>query len=164
MRSDIPTPQPLPHFTLPERRWGVFFSRDESSGPERQPPHSPRILIVEDDFLVSIQTESALIEAGLDVTGIATSADEAVELATLQRPSLVVMDIRLAGERDGIDAALQLFREHGIRCIFATAHSDGETRKRGNAAAPLGWLPKPYTMTSLLDMVRSALRRPGEGE
>jgi two-component system, response regulator PdtaR len=69
-----------------------------------------------------------------------------------------VMDIRLAGRRDGVDAAAELFRELGIRCIFATAHDDQRTRSRAEPFAPLGWLAKPYTMASLIDYVRRALR------
>jgi DNA-binding NarL/FixJ family response regulator len=69
------------------------------------------------------------------------------------------MDVRLDGPRDGIDAALELFRVHGIRCIFATAHHDLHARRRAKPAAPLGWLPKPYTMPSLVELVRQALRQ-----
>ena len=67
------------------------------------------------------------------------------------------MDIRLAGDRDGIDTALELFRSHGIRCIFASAYSDQEAQRRAAPAAPLGWLQKPYTMASLTAKVRAAL-------
>ena len=67
------------------------------------------------------------------------------------------MDIRLAGDRDGIDTALELFRLHGIRCIFASAYSDQEARRRAAPAAPLGWLQKPYTMASLTAKVRAAV-------
>jgi DNA-binding NarL/FixJ family response regulator len=70
-----------------------------------------------------------------------------------------VVDIRLPGDRDGIDTALELFREHGIRCIFASAYSDREARQRAEDAAPLGWLQKPYTMTSLTELVQAAVRQ-----
>ncbi len=89
--------------------------------------------------------------------GIAGSAEEAVLLARQHEPLLAVMDIRLAGQRDGIDAAGELFRELGIRCIFATAHDDLRTRSRAEPFAPLGWLAKPYTMTSLIALVRQAI-------
>jgi len=51
-----------------------------------------------------------------------------------------------------------LFRSQGIRCIFASAHSDQDSRLRAQPAAPLGWLQKPYTMASLTAMVRAAVR------
>ena len=117
-----------------------------------------RILIVEDDFLIASQMEVALADAGFEIAGVASTGKEALQLAKAQPPTLVVMDIRLAGDRDGIDTALELFRLHGIRCIFASAHSDDGTRRRAAPAAPLGWLQKPYTMASLTAVVRAASR------
>jgi DNA-binding NarL/FixJ family response regulator len=116
-----------------------------------------KILIVEDDHLVALDLETALLEAGFAVTGIAGSAEEAVALARAERPDLVLMDIRLAGRRDGVDAALDLYREEGIRCLFATAHSDSDMRRRANDAKPLGWLAKPYQPQALVRAVKAAL-------
>jgi len=136
----------------------LVFARDDTAGAGVRPDRPGRILVVEDDFLVAMQMESALVEAGFEVAGIASTGEDAIELALTERPRLAVMDIRLAGERDGVDTALQLFAEQGIRCIFATAHHDEQSRRRAAPAVPLGWLPKPYTMASLVGMVRSALR------
>jgi DNA-binding NarL/FixJ family response regulator len=115
------------------------------------------VLIVEDDYLIAMEAESVLADAGFELVGIAATADEAIAIATRRRPALALMDIRLAGKRDGVDAALELYREHGIRCIFATAHSDQEVLGRAEPACPLGWLQKPYTMPSLVQAVRRAL-------
>jgi DNA-binding NarL/FixJ family response regulator len=112
--------------------------------------------VVEDDFLIGMQTEAALLEAGFTVVGSAATAEEAIVLAREHRPDLVVMDIRLASKRDGIDAARELFNELNIRCIFATAHDDLYTRERAAPFAPLGWLAKPYTMASLVSLVIEA--------
>jgi DNA-binding NarL/FixJ family response regulator len=138
-------------------RLQVVFARDDAGASRTPEAEGDRILIVEDDFLVAAQMESALTDAGFAIAGVASSGDDAIELAVTERPHLVVMDIRLAGKRDGIDTALALFAEHGIRCIFATAHHDEHARRRAQPAAPLGWLQKPYTMTSLVEMVRRAL-------
>jgi two-component system, response regulator PdtaR len=118
------------------------------------------ILIVEDDFLIAMQAESALLDAGFDVVGVAAAADEALALARGRKPAIAIVDIRVAGQRDGIDAAGDLFRELGVRSVFATAHDDQQTRARAEPFAPLGWLTKPYTMASLINMVRAALSRP----
>jgi CheY-like chemotaxis protein len=67
------------------------------------------------------------------------------------------MDIRLSGKRDGIDAAIELFSLHGIRCVFATAHHTAETRQRAEPANPLAWVAKPYSMASLIAVVRKAI-------
>ncbi len=116
-----------------------------------------RILIVEDDVLVASEMEVTLSGAGFEIVGIAASGKEALLLAGAESPALAVMDIRIAGDRDGIDTALELFRLHGLRCIFASAHSDRDSRLRAEPAAPLGWLQKPYSMASLTAMVRAAL-------
>jgi DNA-binding NarL/FixJ family response regulator len=157
-RSSISLPDPRERSTLPRRRPRPASSTDKGSSPQKRAAGPARILVVEDDFLVAMQVETALAEAGFALAGIAVSAEEAVELAASQRPAVVVMDIRLAGKRDGIDAALELFQDHGIRCIFATAHHDQDARRRAKPATPLGWLQKPYTMASLIRMIRQALR------
>ncbi|HYD36700.1 MAG TPA: response regulator [Allosphingosinicella sp.] len=120
---------------------------------------SPCILLVEDDFLVGMEVEAGLEEAGYEVAGIAATAEEAVDLAASRRPALVVMDIRLASDRDGIDAALEIFRTLGIRSLFASAHVDAEVRARAEAARPLGWVGKPYRVETLLAAVGEALNQ-----
>jgi DNA-binding NarL/FixJ family response regulator len=118
---------------------------------------NPCILLVEDDFLVGMEIATGLEEAGYDVAGVAATAEEAVALASSRRPALVVMDIRLASERDGIDAALEIFRTLGIRSLFASAHVDPQVRSRAQAARPLGWVAKPYRVETLLAALGEAL-------
>lgn len=81
-------------------------------------------MIVEDDYLIALDVEAGLKEAGFVLAGIAITADAAITIARSARPAIALMDIRLLGKRDGIDAALELYRDYGIRCIFATAHAD----------------------------------------
>jgi DNA-binding NarL/FixJ family response regulator len=119
---------------------------------------SPRILIVEDEYLVALELEIGLAEAGFDVVGTASTATEAVRLAKTESPALVVMDVRLAGRRDGIDAAISIYGATGIRCIFATAYAEPQLRQRADAAAPLAWLAKPYQVDALIRVIRTALR------
>jgi two-component system, response regulator PdtaR len=153
----------------PRQSAGHFASPSE---PDQNPPPPaeevremegkqtpPRVLVVEDDFLIAMQTEVALTAAGFEVVGPATTAEDAVTLAREAQPTLAVMDIRLASTRDGIDAARQLYQDFAIRCIFATAHDDAHTRGRAEPYAPLGWLPKPYTMASLVAVVAEAFAR-----
>jgi DNA-binding NarL/FixJ family response regulator len=141
---------PLPaRFALPPGVPNEFRSRPEPNDASDQERRRARILVVEDDFLIAMQTETALSEAGFNVVGTAATADEAIFLARENRPLLVVMDVRLA--------------EFNIRCIFATAHDDAHTHARAEPFAPLGWLAKPYTPASLVALVAkalSALNRP----
>jgi DNA-binding NarL/FixJ family response regulator len=160
-KSAVQWPDRAQPFPQPFGRPRLVFARDDATGSDKQPGMSERILLVEDDFLVAMQMESTLTEAGFEVVGVASSGEDAIELAISERPRLVVMDIRLAGDRDGIDTALQLFAEHGLRCIFATAHQDEPARRRAAPAAPLGWLQKPYSMPSLVEMVLRSLKELG---
>ena len=141
----------------PPHRSGPSAPAAEDDVSETQSDNCDRILIVEDDLLIASQMEVALTEAGFTIAGAASTGNEALQLAHSQSPTLVVMDIRLAGDRDGIDTALELFRSHGIRCIFASAYSDQEAQQRAAPAAPIGWLQKPYAMASLVAKVRAAV-------
>ncbi|WP_096787439.1 response regulator [Rhodobacter sp. CZR27] len=122
----------------------------------RKPP--ARILVVEDEWLVACEIEAALEDEGLEVVGIAASADEAVHMAEVHRPDLVLMDIRIRGNRDGIHAAVEISRRFGLRSLFMSANHDPGTRERAQAARPLGWVPKPFSTLQLVSAVDEALR------
>lgn len=126
---------------------------------EADPPKAlgPRILVVEDDYFVATDIEGGLRAAGMQVLGPVPTAEEALALARQERPDLVLMDIRLAGVKDGIEAALEIYRELGIRCIFASAHVEPPYRQRAAAAEPLGWVQKPYTISTVVSAVKQAL-------
>ncbi|MBY5713305.1 response regulator [Rhizobium leguminosarum] len=116
-----------------------------------------RILIVEDEFLIALELEYRLRDAGFEVIGIAATAGEALSIATSDRPALAIMDIRLADRTDGIQAAIELNATLGVRSIFASAHADAETRKSAAAASPIGWLQKPYPAEALINLIRQYL-------
>jgi two-component system, response regulator PdtaR len=159
MLNVLARPEPGHEPSASPRHWPqLVFAREDSIGSDERIEPPARILVVEDDFLVAAEIEIALSDAGFDVAGVAASAAEAVELARSQRPALIVMDVRLVGEHDGIHAAVEIFRTLGIRCIFATAHYDQHSLERAKPAMPLGWLQKPYSMVSLVDAVCRALK------
>jgi DNA-binding NarL/FixJ family response regulator len=128
---------------------------------EPKPGAGARILLVEDEFLVGMEVEAGLKDAGFDVVGVAASAADALALATEERPLLVVMDVRLAGKDDGVDAALAIYHQLGIRSLFASAHVDAQVRARAAGAMPLGWLSKPYRVSLLVAAVERALAELG---
>ena len=123
-------------------------------------PQGTRLLVVEDDYLVGMELEAGLADAGFDVLGVAATADEAVALTRRLKPELIVMDVRLAGARDGIDAAIEIYRSTGIRSLFATAYADPATRARAAASAPLGWISKPYTIEAIAAAIRTGFSAP----
>ncbi len=115
-----------------------------------------RILIVEDNYFVVRQCESALLGAGYEIVGTAVTADEAVRAAMDRRPELVLMDIYLPGKRDGVDAAVEIFQRLGIRSVFASAPTDAAMKARAESAQPLAWLAKPFNDRKLIATVMSA--------
>jgi len=104
-----------------------------------------RILIVEDEFFIALDAEEQAKSLGHTVVGIAVSADEAVRMAGEEKPDVVLMDIRLRGQRDGIAAALDIRDRYGIESIFVTANTDPATLTRAKAIEPIGVLEKPLT-------------------
>jgi CheY-like chemotaxis protein len=103
-------------------------SRDSNSfelGKDRpgEAPRPLRILVVEDEFFISLDIKELLETLGHVVVAIAISADEAVNIALSERPDVVLMDIRLVGPRDGIDAAQEIQSRLGIGSIFVTANT-----------------------------------------
>jgi DNA-binding NarL/FixJ family response regulator len=115
-----------------------------------------RILIVEDQYLVANDCEFHLKSAGFDCVGLASTADEALELACRTKPDVIVMDVRLANRSDGVRVAIEIFERFGIRCIFTSGHADSATREQATPAHPLGWLNKPYMPEDLIAAVRAA--------
>ena len=103
-----------------------------------------RILIVEDEMFVALDIEAAVIKAGHKVVGFAGSAERAVAMADELRPDLVLMDVRLPGNRDGVDAAIEIRQRFDIPSLIISAYSDAETRQRAAPAGALGFISKPF--------------------
>ena len=117
----------------------------------------PAVLIVEDNWLVSLELEAALIDAGFRVPAIAVSADEALEACEALRPDIILMDIRLLGDRDGVDAAIEARRRFDIPTVFLSAHDDPHIRERAAEARPLDWLSKPLTPDRVIAALQTLL-------
>jgi CheY-like chemotaxis protein len=109
-----------------------------------------RVLIVEDEYFVAMDVETILSDAGCEVVGIGTSADEAVAKARQSLPDLILMDIRLQGDRDGIEAANEITRDLKIPIVFVTANPDAVSDARAQHARPIATVSKPFTRESLL--------------
>lgn len=124
---------------------------------EKRP--AARVLVVEDDWFAGMDMQGALQDAGFTMLELATSAEEAVEAARAHEPDIIIMDIRLVGERDGVDAALEIGRRFAIRCLFVSAFVDPQLRSRAEPARPFGWLTKPIAGETLVTAVTDALGR-----
>lgn len=108
-----------------------------------------RILVVEDDSLIALDLARTLARLGHEVVGPVATGEEAVALVSAERPGLVLMDIRLAGEIDGVEAAARIREADGPPVLFLTAHSDRATVARAVGCSPIGYLMKPFDERSL---------------
>lgn len=117
-----------------------------------------RILIAEDNDLVSLTLEEQLKDLGYDVVGIARTGTEAVSLAQRLQPDLIIMDIRMP-EMEGTEAAARIRNQQPIPIIMLTAHYDQESIRRAQAAGALNYLVKPVNANDLPPAINIALAR-----
>jgi PAS domain S-box-containing protein len=118
-----------------------------------------RILVVEDEGIVALNLRRSLAGLGYEVVGVAATAADALELASTGRPDLVLMDIHIRGNVDGVDAAVRLREQGGAPVVFLTAYADEGTVERAKRAAPYGYLVKPFSAPELRTTIETALHR-----
>jgi len=116
-----------------------------------------RILVVEDDALVSSYIAEVLVTLEFAVIGCASSGPEAIGLAERDLPDLALLDIRLSGPMDGIEVAQLLRERFDVPTIFLSGIRDDRTIERARAAGPLGFLQKPFLPSQVFDMIDRAL-------
>ncbi len=120
---------------------------------------APRVLIVEDESIIALELGESLRELGYEVVGIAHNAAAAVARARELRPDVVLMDIMLEGDEDGIAAAAAL-GEHGeIPVIFCSAYSDAGTLRRATASGAHAFITKPYRPDQVRALVETTLAK-----
>ncbi|MEM9554462.1 MAG: sigma 54-interacting transcriptional regulator [Acidobacteriota bacterium] len=117
------------------------------------------ILIVEDEAIVQAHLRRILERLGHRVVGATGRGEEALEIAARESPDLVLMDIRLAGDLDGIETALELRRTIGCSVVFLTAFADTETLERAGDAEAAGYLIKPFEVDEVRAAVATALAK-----
>ena len=118
------------------------------------------VLIVEDEFLIADMFETQIEAMGITVCGIAGTADQAVALAREHRPALVLMDVRLKGDKDGVDAAIAIHDTVGSKIIFITGSREPANVKRMQLDHSIAVLFKPIYGGALQRAVESALSLP----
>lgn len=120
-----------------------------------------RVMIVEDDPIIAADLQDRLGEMTYTVIGPFATGEEACRaVAEGARPDLLLMDIQLAGQADGIETALKL-RQYQIPLIFLTSNSDEATFARAKAADPRAFLSKPFRGRDLKHAIELAISRPG---
>lgn len=118
-----------------------------------------KILVVEDQRIIAKNIKASLEKLGYDVLALVTSGEEAIETAAKLLPDLVLMDIRLSGNMDGVTAAEQIYSDLHIPIVYLTAHSDIATVKRATVTGAFGYILKPFKQQDLLATIETALNR-----
>ncbi|MBP7950458.1 MAG: response regulator [Verrucomicrobiales bacterium] len=116
-----------------------------------------RILVVDDERIVAQDIMEVLLHMGCEVVGTALSGREAIDKAGALQPDLILMDITLQGEMDGVEAAAIIRRNLDIPCVFLTAYSDSKYLERAKLTMPAGYMVKPFEEAGLRSTVEIAL-------
>jgi CheY-like chemotaxis protein len=124
-------------------------------------PPSPKLraLIVEDETLIAEELKERLAGLGFCVIAAVDSAEEGIDIATRERPDLVLMDIRLKGAKDGVQAAEEIHGQVDVPLVYLTAHSDRLTVDRAKRTHYDGFLLKPFRARELQSTIEVALER-----
>ncbi|MBE9205698.1 response regulator [Nostoc sp. LEGE 06077] len=118
-----------------------------------------QVLVVEDEYILAINLQESLESLGYTVVDITDTAEGAIAKAIVLRPTLILMDIRLRGEIDGIQAAEQIWNDLQIPIIYVTGHSDQSTVERATLTFPFGYILKPIREQELYVAIQTALNR-----
>ena len=118
-----------------------------------------RVMIAEDEVFTALELQFHLEQLGYEVVDLVSSGEQAIKRATELKPDLLMMDIRLEGEVDGIDAFKAIREEHDVPVIFLTAFGDEETISRAKECGAFGYILKPFKERELRAMIEVALNR-----
>jgi len=117
------------------------------------------ILLVEDDDIIARVEDWRLKNLGYTVCGRATTGAEAMELVVNKKPDLVLMDINIKGNIDGIETAKMIKKGFNIPVIYVTSQSDGATLERAKETKPDGFIIKPFDDNDLRVAIELALKK-----
>ena len=115
------------------------------------------VLVVEDESIVSKDIQHSLKKLGYNVVGAASTGEQAVKLVVDTQPDIILMDIMLKGEMNGIEAATQIRQETNIPVIFLTAYADESTLSKAKVTQPYGYIIKPFKEIDIHTSIEMAL-------
>lgn len=120
----------------------------------------PGIAIVEDEYIVALDIKSFLERSGFAIAGMYASGEDLLEGFASFRPDLILMDIKLRGELDGVETARLVHERYGTPVVLLTAFADDETIARAKITQPFGYLIKPFEERELKISMRSRYTGP----
>lgn len=121
-----------------------------------------KVLVVEDETIISKDIQQSLKSLGYGIAGSSATGKKAIELANLHQPDIVLMDIMLKGDMNGIEAAEIIKREQHIPVVFLTAYVDDATLEKAKVSQPYGYIVKPFKEVDLRTTIEIALYKHGK--
>ncbi|HVN65901.1 MAG TPA: response regulator [Methanomicrobiales archaeon] len=118
-----------------------------------------KVLVVDDEAIITMQLEERLTALGYEVVGMAASGEESIEKARRLSPDIILMDIVMPGKMNGIEAAKQIYEEMGIPVVFVTSYADDAIIEKAKAARPYGYIVKPFNELEIKAAIEVGLFR-----
>ena len=118
-----------------------------------------KVFIVEDEWVVSLELQQRIQDLGYEVAGTTDNGDSAIKMVLETKPDLILMDINIKGDIDGIEAARQILVKYNVPIIYLTAYSDKATIERAKITTPYGYIIKPVEERDLLVSIEISLNK-----
>jgi YesN/AraC family two-component response regulator len=125
-------------------------AHDVATGSTRSPLEGKRAVVIEDEGVTQLQMRRALTQAGMEIAGVALNARDGVDLVLQERPDLVLMDIAMPGDTNGLDAAAAILATYQVCIVVVTAYNKEEHRWRAQNIGIRAYLVKPITTEPLI--------------
>jgi two-component system, response regulator PdtaR len=116
-----------------------------------------KILVVEDEAIIALDIQHILSKMGFHQPEVVHSGEESIQRVAAGKPHLVLMDIKLKGKLDGIQAAQEIYYQHNVPVVYITAFGDEGTLERANGTARYGFITKPFEEAALESTIQNAL-------
>ncbi|WP_119678571.1 response regulator [Indioceanicola profundi] len=136
----------------------MFTRHHGAIGAGQRDGAARRLIVVEDEAITALHLETLLAELGYQVCSVEATGEGAIAAAARHNPDLVLMDVRLAGQLDGLAAAHHIRSTYGIPSLLMTAFNDPGTVAKAKASGTIGFIPKPYTARQVEKCVQQALQ------
>lgn len=118
---------------------------------------SPNILIVEDENIIAMDIRFMLENLGYKISGVVSSGEDSIKKAYNMLPDLILMDIKLKGNIDGVSAANQIYKSLQIPVVYLTAYLDNSTMDRAKETMHFGFISKPFEEKELQNIIEETL-------
>ncbi|MEL6123222.1 MAG: response regulator [Bacteroidota bacterium] len=119
--------------------------------------HKIKVLLVEDEPIIAEDLRRQLTKHGYHIVGMAETGREAIDLVSAHAPDVILMDIRIEGDMDGIETAYQIHQHHDVPVIFITSNTDPSTFARAKLTKPHAFLSKPFRTSDIVNSIQLAL-------